>query len=109
MPGRRLLLWLFLVPGAGEDWEARILWEPRVSDGEFTEKENRAARRLDGAGMRAGSAEAGGRGIGFSFSGVCHKSTAPRGSTGSELRPSSNDSPEARTPEQPAAQQAPAW
>jgi len=83
MPGR-MLLRLFLEPGAGEDWEARILRESRIGDGEFTENENRAARRFDGTGMRAGGTQAGGRRSRSSFGRVCHKSSAPRSSTGNE-------------------------
>jgi hypothetical protein len=83
--GSGLLLRLFLVSGAGEDRQARILREPQIADGQFTKNKNRAARRFDGTGVRARGTQAGGRRIGFSFSRVCHKSIAPRGSTGSEL------------------------
>jgi hypothetical protein len=46
------------IAGTEEDGEAGIFWEARIRAGEFAEKKDGAAIRLDMAGVKARSAEA---------------------------------------------------
>ena len=48
-----------LVAHAGQDWETRILLEPRVGEGELALIENRSPVRLNDPGMYTIATEAG--------------------------------------------------